>query len=248
MSKVQDKAEEDIKDIVTAEDINIVETLNSEGTENPAGTDKETYISIDEEQAEEACEVMKPVKNPKAVISAVLFSVGNSVEYKKLAAVLGRDIDETKELVAQLKKEYDSDDDCGFTVIELEESVQMCSKASMYEHLIKIAKVPKSYSLTDSMLETLSIIAYKQPVTKLEIEKIRGVSCDRAVNKLVEYGLVTELGRLQAPGRPLLFGTTEEFLRSFNVTSLDDLPTASPDRIEEFKKEAAEEVSLKLDI
>ena len=191
---------------------------------------------------------VKPVDNPKAVIGAVLFSVGNAVEYKKLAAVLGRDAEETKKLVYALKDDYDNDPDCGFTIIELEDSVQMCSKASMYEYLIKIAKVPKSYSLTDSMLETLSIIAYKQPVTKLEIEKIRGVSCDHAVNKLVEYGLITELGRLQAPGRPLLFGTTEEFLRSFNVTSLDDLPTASPDRIEEFKKEAAEEVSVKLGI
>ncbi|MBR4719614.1 MAG: SMC-Scp complex subunit ScpB [Lachnospiraceae bacterium] len=193
-------------------------------------------------------EEITPVNNPKAVIGAVLFSVGNSVEYKKLSRVLGRDVDETKKLVYELKEEYDGNEDCGFTIIELEESVQMCSKASMYEYLIKIAKVPKSYSLTDSMLETLSIIAYKQPVTRLEIEKIRGVNCDHAINKLVEYGLVTELGRLQAPGRPLLFGTTEEFLRSFNVTSLDDLPTASPDRIEEFKKEAAEEVSLKLDI
>ena len=209
---------------------------------------EETVETGAEAAAEVQQEDIKPVDNPKAVIGAVLFSVGNSVEYKKLATVLGRDLETTKSLVAELKKEYDGNDDCGFTIIELEESVQMCSKASMYEHLIKIAKVPKTYSLTDSMLETLSIIAYKQPVTKLEIEKIRGVSCDHAVNKLVEYGLITELGRLQAPGRPLLFGTTEEFLRSFNVTSLDDLPTASPDRIEEFKKEAAEEVSLKLDI
>lgn len=210
----------------------ITEEEGAAGEENTAG--------------EEAA--VKPVENPKAVIGAVLFSVGNSVEYKKLATVLGRDVEETKKLVYELKEDYDNDPDCGFTIIELEDSVQMCSKASMYEYLIKIAKVPKSYSLTDSMLETLSIIAYKQPVTKLEIEKIRGVSCDHAVNKLVEYGLVTELGRLQAPGRPLLFGTTEEFLRSFNVTSLDDLPTASPDRIEEFKKEAAEEVSVKLGI
>ncbi|MCR5508636.1 MAG: SMC-Scp complex subunit ScpB [Lachnospiraceae bacterium] len=200
------------------------------------------------EDAQEETEESKPVDNPKAVIGAVLFSVGNSVEYKKLANVLGRDVDETRSLVNELKAEYDGNDDCGFTIIELEGSVQMCSKASMYEHLIKIAKVPKAYSLTDSMLETLSIIAYKQPVTKLEIEKIRGVSSDHAVNRLMEYGLVTELGRLQAPGRPLLFGTTEEFLRSFNVTSLDDLPTASPDRIEEFKKEAAEEAEVTLGI
>ena len=222
---------------------NIEETL-TEDTLEGAGEDTEK----DPAETEETAEELRPVDNPKAVIGAVLFSVGNSVEYRKLATVLGRDVDTTRALVADLKKEYDDNADCGFTIIELEESVQMCSKASMYEHLIKIAKVPKSYSLTDSMLETLSIIAYKQPVTKLEIEKIRGVSCDHAVNKLVEYGLITELGRLQAPGRPLLFGTTEEFLRSFNVTSLDDLPTASPDRIEEFKKEAAEEVSLKLDI
>lgn len=216
---------------------------NSEVTEEV--NNEETVLNAEETDVSEE---VKPVDNPKAVIGAVLFSVGNSVEYKKLAGVLGRDTEETKQLVYQLKDEYDSNPDCGFTIIELEDSVQMCSKASMYEYLIKIAKVPKAYSLTDSMLETLSIIAYKQPVTKLEIEKIRGVSCDHAVNKLVEYGLVTELGRLQAPGRPLLFGTTEEFLRSFNVTSLDDLPTASPDRIEEFKKEAAEEVSVKLGI
>ena len=80
----------------------------------------------------------------------------------------------------------------------------------MYEYLIRIAKQPKKHVLTDVLLETLSIIAYKQPITKVEIEKIRGVSCDHAVNKLVEYNLVKELGRLDAPGRPLLFGTTED--------------------------------------
>ena len=222
----------------------MTDSINENINENNELNKTETASDVQEAMAEE----MKPVENPKAVIGAVLFSVGNSVEYKKLAGVLGRDIEETKALVAQLKEEYDSNLDCGFTIIELEESVQMCSKASMYEHLIKIAKVPKSYSLTDSMLETLSIIAYKQPVTKIEIEKIRGVNCDHAVNKLIDFGLVTELGRLQAPGRPLLFGTTEEFLRSFNVTSLDDLPTVSPDRIEEFKKEAAEEAAVKLGI
>ena len=85
-------------------------------------------------------------------------------------------------------------------------------------------------------METLSIIAYKQPVTKIEIEKIRGVSSDHAVNKLVEYNLVCELGRLDAPGRPLLFGTTEEFLRCFGVHSIDDLPVLSPVQVEEFNQ------------
>ena len=94
----------------------------------------------------------------------------------------------------------------------------------------------------------LSIIAYKQPVTKLEIEKIRGVKSDHAVNKLMEYNLVQEVGRLDAPGRPLLFGTTEEFLRNFGVQGLDELPELDPVQIEDFKAEAEEEIQLKLDV
>ena len=98
------------------------------------------------------------------------------------------------------------------------------------------------------MLETLSIIAYKQPITKLELEKIRGVKCDHAVNKLIEYNLVKEVGRLDAPGRPLLFGTTEEFLRNFGVQSLADLPPVSTVKLEDFKAEAEEEVRLTLQV
>ena len=93
------------------------------------------------------------------------------------------------------------------------------------------------------MLETLSIVAYKQPITRPEIEAIRGVSCAHAINKLMEYGLVDEVGRLDAPGRPILFGTTEEFLRSFGVASTEELPMISPDKIEDFKKEAQEEAN-----
>ena len=124
----------------------------------------------------------------------------------------------------------------------------MCTKKEMYEYLIRVAKQPKKYVLTDVLLETLSIIAYKQPVTKLEIEKIRGVKSDHAVNKLVEYNLVCECGRLDAPGRPILFGTTEEFLRRFSVQSVEDLPSLNPEQMENFKEEAEEEVQLKLDI
>ena len=93
-----------------------------------------------------------------------------------------------------------------------------------------------------------SIIAYKQPVTKAEIEKIRGVKCDHAINKLVEYSLVRELGRLDAPGRPILLGTTEEFLRCFGVQDLESLPVPDPVQIEDFKAEAEEEIQLKLDV
>ena len=97
-------------------------------------------------------------------------------------------------------------------------------------------------------METLSVIAYKQPITRLEIEKIRGVSCAHAVSKLVEYNLVCELGRLDAPGRPLLFGTTEEFLRSFGVQSIEELPTLDSDQLEEFRQQAEEEMNVKMDV
>ena len=98
------------------------------------------------------------------------------------------------------------------------------------------------------MLETLSIIAYKQPITKIEVEKIRGVKSDHAVNKLVEYGLVEEVGRLDAPGKPILFGTTEEFLRRFSVPSIDDLPSLNPEQLEHFKEEAEDEAKIRMDI
>ncbi|MDO4188526.1 MAG: SMC-Scp complex subunit ScpB [Lachnospiraceae bacterium] len=193
-------------------------------------------------------EAIIPVENPKPVVEAVLFAMGNSVDIKKLASVLGMSVSETKEIIKEMQDEYNSDENRGVTIVELEGAVQMCSKTEMYDHLLKIATVPKHYALTETVLETLSIVAYKQPVTRIEIEKIRGVNCDHAVNKLLEYGLITELGRLDAPGRPLLFGTTEQFLRAFGVKSIEELPTVTADRLDQFKKEAAEEIQMSLPI
>ena len=175
-----------------------------------------------------------------AVIEAVLFTMGESVEASRLAVAIEQDVPTTIKLVHNLMDRYDAEDR-GIKIIELDNSFQMCTKAETYEYIIKVATQPKKQVLTDVLLETLSIIAYKQPITKQEIEGIRGVSCDHAVNKLVEYGLVDEVGRLDAPGRPILFGTTEEFLRSFGVKSVDDLPVISPDKVEDFRKEAETE-------
>ena len=185
--------------------------------------------------------------NYKAAIEAILFTMGESVELEKIAAALELDKKETKKIIEHLMKEYEKPS-IGMKIIELDGAYQMCTKPQMYEYLIRIAKQPKKRVLTDVLLETLSIIAYKQPVTKAEIEKIRGVSSEHAVSKLVEYNLVQELGRLDAPGRPLLFGTTEEFLRSFGVSSIDELPVLSPVQVEEFKQEAEEEMHVKLDV
>lgn len=183
----------------------------------------------------------------EAVMEAVLFTMGESVEVSRLAEVIGEDIKKTKGLLMGLKKRYE-EENRGIMLIELEDSVQLCTKPEMYEYLIQVAKTPRKFTLTDTLMETLSIIAYKQPITKLEIERIRGVSCDHAVNRLVEFGLVSEVGRMDAPGRPLLFGTTEEFLRGFGVKSLEELPELSAVQIEEFKQQAESEVQLQLDI
>lgn len=183
----------------------------------------------------------------EGVIEAVLFTMGESVELEKIAAAIGHDKDTTRKIVHRMMDKYEAEDR-GIRVIELEDAFQMCTKKETYEYLIRVAKQPKKYVLTDVLLETLSIIAYKQPVTKLEVEKIRGVKSDHAVNKLVEYNLVCECGRLDAPGKPILFGTTEEFLRRFSVQSVEDLPSLNPEQMESFKVEAEEEVQLKLDI
>ncbi len=185
--------------------------------------------------------------NYEAAIEAILFTMGESVELDKIAAALELDKKIARKYIQNLKERYDAEEH-GIQIIELEDSYQMCTKNEMYEYLIRIAKQPKRRVLTDVLLETLSIIAYKQPITKAEIEKIRGVSSDHAVSKLVEYNLVTEIGRLDAPGRPMLFGTTEEFLRSFGVHSLEELPVLDEDRIEEFKLEAEEEAEAELKV
>lgn len=187
------------------------------------------------------------ISQMEAVIEAVLFTMGESVETSKLALAIEQDVATTAKLVRNMMDKYNNEDR-GIKIIELEDSFQMCTKADYYEHLIKVASQPKRHVLSDAALETLSIIAYKQPVTRIEIEQIRGVKCDYVVNKLIEYNLIQELGRLDAPGRPILFGTTEEFLRSFGLTSVEDLPAISPEKIADFKLEAEEETEIKLSI
>lgn len=183
----------------------------------------------------------------EAAIEAILFTMGEAVELSRLAKAIGQDTETTRKVIRNMMLRYESEER-GIKIIELDKSFQMCTKQECYEYLINLAIQPKTAHLTDVMLETLSIIAYKQPVTKVEIEKIRGVKSDFAVNKLVEYNLVKELGRMDAPGRPILFGTTEDFLRQFGVQSTEELPSINPVKMEDFKVEVEEEMQLKLDV
>lgn len=182
-------------------------------------------------------------KREEAIVEAVLFTMGKSVELRQLAAALGTDTERAEAAVRRLQSRYETEKR-GMQITQLEDSWQMATRAEYYENLIRVAATPKKQILTDVVLETLSIIAYKQPITKLEIEKIRGVKSDHAVNKLIEYNLVYEVGRLDVPGRPALFATTEEFLRRFGVGSTKELPEPAPGRIDEFRMEAEEELKF----
>lgn len=194
---------------------------------------------IQEEPAYEG----KMIDNPKAALEAVLFAMGDSVELNKLAQAIGRTASYTKKILDEMREEFDSENR-GIRLLELDGSYQFCTKKEYFDCLITIAKQAKKPGLTDVMLETLAIIAYKQPVTKGEIEAIRGVKSDHAVNKLIEYNLVQELGRLDAPGRPILLGTTEVFLRYFGLDNMENLPELNPVMLEDFKAEAEAEIPV----
>ena len=187
------------------------------------------------------------IQRIEAAIEAILFTMGDSVEVEKIAKAIGHDTSTTKKIIHNMMDQYNSENR-GIQICELDNSYQMSTKKEMYEYLIKVASQPKKHVLTDVLLETLSIVAYKQPITRSEIEKIRGVKCDHSINKLMEYNLITDIGRLDAPGRPLLFGTSEEFLRQFGVTSLEELPILNLDKQEEFKEEAEKEIQIKLNV
>ena len=188
--------------------------------------------------------------NLAAAIEAMLFACGDAVEDSRLISALGTEeepIDKKafKAAIAELKESYESEER-GIRLLYLDGKYQLCTKNEYYEVLSRLVNIPKKHSLTDVLLETLSIVAYKQPVTRAEIEKIRGVSCSHAINKLIDYNLIAEVGRLDAPGHPILFGTTDDFLRCFGISSMDDLPDISPDKIEDFRRQAEEEAGIEV--
>ncbi len=179
----------------------------------------------------------------KAIIEAILFTMGESVEISRLAEIIEMDNKDAQALLEEMQEEYRQRDG-GIQLLMLDKSVQLCTRKELYEYIIRIAKAPRKITLSESALETLAIVAYKQPITRVEIEKIRGVSCQHSIDRLIEYDFIQELGRLDAPGRPILFGTTEQFLRSFGLESLAQMPELDLDKLEEFKEQAEREAGL----
>ena len=176
-------------------------------------------------------------KKLKAAFEAILFTMGRSVEGRIISEALEISESEVQEIAEQMARDYEGEDR-GIRILFLDSAYQLCTKAEYYETLIRIAKRPAKPVLTEVVLEVLSIIAYKQPVTKSEIERIRGVQSDYPVNRLLEFGLIEEVGRLDAPGRPMLFATTEEFLRQFGISSTRELPAIDEETFENARDEA----------
>ncbi len=175
------------------------------------------------------------LKEAESIIEGVLFAAGDAVHIEKLSDILDIDIKSTRAIVTALADKYDRGKR-GIQIIRLEDSYQMCSRREYQEYIAHLAEPRRSQSLSNAAMEVLAIVAYKQPVTRSVIEQIRGVSCDTLVNKLLEKNFIEEVGRLDTPGRPMLFGTTEEFLRCFGIESIAELP--------EFEERSADEFAL----
>ncbi|MBP8628938.1 MAG: SMC-Scp complex subunit ScpB [Negativicutes bacterium] len=160
--------------------------------------------------------------NLKGNLEALLFVNGDPLSLKRIAEILEVDQENVKLLLAQLIQDMNQQER-GLTIIEVAGGYQLCTKPHLAGFLEKLVQI-KENKLSIPALETLSIIAFKQPITKQEIEAIRGVRVDKVLANLLERNLIKELGRKEAIGRPIIYGTTEVFLKCFGLKSLEDLP------------------------
>lgn len=159
----------------------------------------------------------------ESIIEAMLFAAGTVVKIEDIAEVLNTDNSSVKKMIKEINEVFEKENR-PLTIREIDKGFQMCTKPKYHQYIKKLQEKKPKKALSQSAMETLAIIAYKQPITRIEIEKIRGVNSDYAVSTLAEFGLIEDIGRADLPGRPLLYSTTEEFLRSFGYRSLKDLP------------------------
>lgn len=163
------------------------------------------------------------IREIQSIIEAVLFAAGDPVELERLADIVDVDKRSLREILKKMMDSYNFERR-GIHIIRMQDSYQMCTNGVYSEYIGRLAEPPRKQNLSNAALEVLSIVAYKQPVTRSTIEHIRGVNCDYIVNRLIERNFIEEKGRLEAPGRPILFGTTQHFMRAFGISELDELP------------------------
>ena len=180
----------------------------------------------DENTAGEAVLALADIKR---AIEAILFAAGYPVSYEKLGEVLGLAPKDVETVVGDMKDAFNSEDSPrGIQLLTFPDTCQLCTKEKFLPYIREALGIKRGGNLSASSLEVLAVVAYNQPVTRAFVDQVRGVDSSYAVNSLIDKGLIESCGRLDAPGRPMLYATTDKFLRVFGFNSLDDLPATEP--------------------
>ena len=185
------------------------------------------------------------IRRFKGVVEAVLFAAGDAVELRDLCQILALARDDVRGLMLALGEDY-ADKDRGLRLVQVGDSWQLSTKPEYYSFISKITNRQEPTGLSRAAMETLSIVAYRQPITRVDIDNLRGVSSSSSIQKLLDRGLIKEAGRLEAPGRPILYKTTPVFLKTVGITALEDLPSfetfaSGEQQLMEFQKPEGEE-------
>jgi len=182
------------------------------------------------------------IEKAKAIIEAMLFASGKPVEISSIATILEWNPEDVQNVIESMKIEL-SGNDRGIEIIKINQSYQLCTKKDYYDYIYPLFDKRNKPNLSNAALETLSIIAYNPKVTRAEIEQLRGVSSDAIIYKLLEFNLVEEAGKSDLPGKPMTYQTTDEFLRLFGVSSLEELPELPRIKIDENEQIVIEDIT-----
>lgn len=184
-------------------------------------------------------ETVMQIANIESAIEAILYAAGYPVKYTKLSEVLGLEVKDVKTMVEHMAIQYNKEDSIrGISLLMFEETCQFCTKEQYAPYIREALGIRRGGNLSASSLEVLAVVAYNQPVTRAYVDTVRGVDSSYAMNSLIDKGLIEASGRLDAPGRPMIYSTTEKFLRVFGINSLEDLPKT--ESLEEIAKNEAE--------
>lgn len=182
------------------------------------------------------------VNEMQAAAEAMLFACGEPLEIDRIAEILEIDTENAESLVLNIAAKYD-DTNSGIKVVKMDRKYQICTRKEYAEQVRDILDMKKNAPLSQAAFEVLAVVAYNQPITKAYIEQVRGVDCSGVISTLCQKGLIEEVGRLELPGRPLIYGTTAEFLKCFCINSLDDLPD-----IPELNEKSVEEQEAEIEM
>ena len=181
------------------------------------------------------------INQKKSVIEAILFAAGRPVNKNEIILALEISAEDVENIIKSMQEEYKSENR-GIELIKIDDAYQLCTKKELYEYIYPVLDKRNKPNLSNAALETLAIVAYNPKITRAEIEAIRGVSADACVYKLLEYGLIEESGKIDLPGKPMSYKTTNEFLRMFGYTSLEDLPELPRYKLDENKQIVIDEL------